>query len=420
MKQRVYPSHVTGTIQAPASKSYAQRAIAAALLCRGISRLSGIDLSNDTRAALDVAERLGAKISRDGEDYIIEGGLSPQSDTLNIGEAGLSARLFTPIAALWNEPITITGEGSIMTRPLDMMVDPIEQLGAKITTTNGKLPLTVQGPLRGGKITADGSLSSQFITGLLNALPLAKNDTFLKVTDLQSIPYVDMTLSVLKAFGIEIENRNYKEFHIKTPQTYRAVGYHVEGDWSGASCLLVAGAIAGEITVGNLNPDSVQADRAILEALEFAGADISWNENSVTVRKSALKAFDFDATHCPDLFPALAALAAYCPGSSSITGTNRLTHKESDRAATIAGELGKLGVNIDISRRNIMTVTGPLAYPPATEPVVVSSHNDHRIAMAAATVALGMGGEVEITQAEAVDKSYPAFWEDLSKVTQQQ
>ena len=416
MKQIVYPSQVNGRIKAPASKSYAQRAVAAALLCQGTSRLRGIDPSNDTRAALDTAWRLGATISREGDDYVITGGLAPRSSTLDIGESGLSARLFTPIAALWHKPLTITGEGSILTRPFDMMVAPLEQLGVEIRTTGGKLPVTVRGPLRGGMAAADGSLSSQFVTGLLTALPLAEKDTLLTVADLASRPYVDMTLSVLATFGIEIDNRGYREFLVKAPQAYRATDYRIEGDWSGASCLLVAGSIAGEITVGNLNPASAQADRAITEALRLAGADVAWSGDVVTTGKKPLRAFDFDASDCPDLFPALAALAAYCEGVTTIRGTSRLAHKESDRALTIASELGKLGVNIDISAENLMVVRGPLERRGDGSPVTVSSHNDHRIAMAAATVALGLGRPVEIEGAEAVEKSYPAFWDDLRSV----
>lgn len=413
MIQTVYKSSIQGTIIAPTSKSYAQRAVAAALLANGQSTLRYMELCNDTRAALGVATALGAKIKSKGTTYTIDGGFNPVSSTLNIGESGLATRLFTPIAALAQTPITITGEGSILSRPIQAMSAPLTELGVEVTTSNGYLPLTVKGRLKGGKVTADGSLSSQFITGLLTALPLAETDTELCVTNLQSIPYVDMTIDVLQHFGIKIEHNNYKTFYISASQKYQAADYNVEGDWSGASCMLVAGAIAGEITVENLNINSLQADRKIMEALIASGAQVESANNCTTIKHSALTAFEFDATHCPDLFPALVALAANCTGQSKIIGTERLTHKESDRAATLASEFGKLGIDVDISTPNVMYVRRGTAPDCA---VTADSHNDHRIAMAVAVAALTLKHPVTIQHAEAVGKSYPDFWAELNKI----
>ena len=408
MKTTIHKGRIAGSITAPASKSYAQRAVAAALLAGGETTLTHLDLCNDTRAALDVARRLGASVSHEGTTYTIRGGLNPVSTKLNIGESGLATRLFTPIASLCHMPITINGEGSILRRPIEMMEEPLQALGVEVISNGGYLPISVKGPMRGGEIHVDGSLSSQFITGLLMALPLSPNDTVLHVENLKSRPYVDMTIDLAARFGVAIEHNNYEQFYIAGGQHYTPCTYSIEGDWSGASCLLVAGATAGSITIRNLNHISLQADLAIIEALARAGAEIITTNSSVTVHGGPLHAFEFDATDCPDLFPALAALAASCEGTSVLTGTQRLTYKESNRAETIAEVFGRLGIGVDLSEENTMRITGG-----PVSSAVVDSHNDHRIAMAAAVAALSSDDSVVIEGADAADKSYPNFWNDL-------
>ena len=408
MKTTIHKGRIAGSITAPASKSYAQRAVAAALLAGGETTLTHLDLCNDTRAALDVARRLGASVSHEGTTYTIRGGLNPVSTKLNIGESGLATRLFTPIASLCHMPITINGEGSILRRPIEMMEEPLQALGVEVISNGGYLPISVKGPMRGGEIHVDGSLSSQFITGLLMTLPLSPNDTVLHVENLKSRPYVDMTIDLAARFGVAIEHNNYEQFYIAGGQHYTPCTYNIEGDWSGASCLLVAGATAGSITIRNLNHISLQADLAIIEALARAGAEIITTNSSVTVHGGPLHAFEFDATDCPDLFPALAALAASCEGTSVLTGTQRLTYKESSRAKTIAEVFGRLGIGVDLSEENTMRITGG-----PVSSAVVDSHNDHRIAMAAAVAALSSDDSVVIEGADAADKSYPNFWNDL-------
>ena len=408
MKTTIHKGRIAGSITAPASKSYAQRAVAAALLAGGETTLTHLDLCNDTRAALDVARRLGASVSHEGTTYTIRGGLNPVSTKLNIGESGLATRLFTPIASLCHMPITINGEGSILRRPIEMMEEPLQALGVEVISNGGYLPISVKGPMRGGEIHVDGSLSSQFITGLLMALPLSPNDTVLHVENLKSRPYVDMTIDLAARFGVAIEHNNYEQFYIAGGQHYTPCTYNIEGDWSGASCLLVAGATAGSITIRNLNHISLQADLAIIEALARAGAEIITTNSSVTVHGGPMHAFEFDATDCPDLFPALAALAASCEGTSVLTGTQRLTYKESNRAETIAEVFGRLGIGVDLSEENTMRITGG-----PVSSAVVDSHNDHRIAMAAAIAALSSDDSVVIEGADAADKSYPNFWNDL-------
>ncbi len=413
MDKLIIPGAVEGEVDPPSSKSYAQRAIAAALLARGTSVLSGVEGCDDTLAALRVVQALGAKVEAAAPgSYAITGGLNPVSDTLDIGESGLSTRLFTPIAALCGTPVTITGHGTILKRPMDMMMDPLRALGVGVTSRKGRLPITVQGPMQGGEVAIDGSISSQFLTGLLISLPLAAYDTTVRVADLRSIPYIDMTIDVMDMFGVDVDHRDYEEFYIPGNQTYSPASMTVEGDWSAASCLLVAGATAGAVTVRNLNSVSLQADVSIIEALSRAGAHIEQMPGSVRVSRRELRAFEFDATDCPDLFPALAALAASCEGTSVILGTSRLAHKESDRAQAIYSEYRKLGIEVDIARDDEMRITGGQIHGGVT----TDSHGDHRMAMSLAVAALRASSPVTITGAGCVSKSYADFWEDFDKL----
>lgn len=414
MDKSVSAGSIRGTIAPPSSKSYAQRAIALALLAEGRSILRNIEFCKDTRSALKCIEALGAKVEYiDDSTIAIEGGLKPQSSTLNVGESGLATRLFTPIASLNPTPITIEGEGTLLYRPMTMMIEPLRQLGVQVRDGGGFLPIEVQGPMHGGDITVDGSVSSQFITGLLLALPLAQEDTTLHVTSPVSIPYIDMTIETARLFGVEIMHNegDYTQFFIEGRQQYTPADISIEGDWSGAATLLVAGAIAGEVTVKNISTLSKQADTAICHALERAGAGLIIEQGSITVSKRKLRGFEFDATNAPDLFPALAALAAAAEGESVIIGTDRLRHKESDRAETICHEYEKLGIEVDISEKNIMRIRGGEILPATT-----FSHNDHRIAMSIAISALRCQGEVVIENAECVEKSYPTFFEDLESI----
>ena len=415
MDKSVSAGSIKGIITPPSSKSYAQRAIALALLTEGRTILRNLEFCKDTRSALKCIEALGAKVEYIDESTLaIEGGLKPTSTTLHVGESGLATRLFTPIASLNPTPITIEGEGTLLYRPMAMMIEPLRQLGVQVRDGGGFLPIEVQGPIHGGELTVDGSVSSQFITGLLLALPLAEEDTTLHVTSPVSTPYIDMTIDTAQRFGVEIMHNegDYTQFFIEGGQKYTATDLSIEGDWSGAASILVAGAIAGEVTIKNLSTLSKQADTAICRALERAGAGIIIEQDSITVSKRKLRAFEFDATNAPDLFPALAALATAAEGESVIIGTDRLRHKESDRAETIQREYEKLGIEVDISEKNIMRIRGGEIHSATT-----FSHNDHRIAMSIAVSALRCDGEVVIEGAECVEKSYPTFFEDLESIT---
>ncbi|MGB8194842.1 MAG: 3-phosphoshikimate 1-carboxyvinyltransferase, partial [Chitinophagaceae bacterium] len=310
MIANIQPSVIRGTVQVPASKSSMQRACAAALVQRGVTLLYNPGTSNDDRAALDVIQKLGAIITplENGVLQIKSNGVQPASGELNCGESGLGIRMFTPVAALSADELHITGAGSLVSRPMDFFDEIFPKLGIRIQSNNGKLPFTIRGPLKPADIEIDGSLSSQFLTGLLMAYSGAHaSDVTITVNNLKSRPYIDLTLSVMKAFGMIVpENKDYYKFYY-TERSRRALpsavgdrSYTVEGDWSGAAFLLVAGAIAGEIEVKGIMNTSTQADKKIVDALLDAGADIIVSDDKVNVKRSRLEAFTFDATDCPD------------------------------------------------------------------------------------------------------------------------
>jgi 3-phosphoshikimate 1-carboxyvinyltransferase len=404
----IEPSSLEGALTAPPSKSMMQRAVAAAALAHGSSVLLNPSFCEDAIAALGIAEGLGAEVRRESTKVRIKGGGQPRGHRLACGESGLCMRLFTPMAALFNHPFTLTGTGSLVSRPVGALEEPLRALGALCQTHRGFPPVAVRGPIRGGRVSVDGSMSSQVASGLLMALPLCPQDSVLTVADLKSKPYLRMTLSLLGKFGIIIQHdEGLTRFEIPGNQAYHPRTYRVEGDWSGGAFLLVAGAIAGRVKVRGLSDKSLQADRAILEALEKAGAKIQIERDAVTVEQGSLKAFKFDATDCPDLFPPLAALACHCQGRSVIQGTERLRHKESDRALALVAEFGKMGARIHLQDGR-MEVTGK-----RLRGGEVSSRHDHRIAMACAVAGLGSEKGVAIRDWACVAKSYPQFFDDL-------
>jgi 3-phosphoshikimate 1-carboxyvinyltransferase len=436
MKVTIHPSQLKGAIQAPASKSSMQRACAAALLSNGESIIHNPGHSNDDKASIEIIKILGASVEVAGDVMKIQSlGFPKVSLTggfrgaINCGESGLSIRMFTPLVALSDKEITINGTGSLVTRPMDFFDEILPQLGIKIKSNEGKLPMTIQGPLQPKNIEVDGSLSSQFLTGLLmaygaspnpsagGALDSESSSVTIKVKDLKSKPYIDLTLDVMKKFGLNVpENKNYEEFIFKKDASLilpsgGGGAYTVEGDWSGGAFLLVAGAIAGPIHVRGLDLSSTQADKAIIDALMAANAGIAMDAKGIQLHPTEMNGFYFNATDCPDLFPPLVALAAYCKGKTTIKGVSRLTHKESNRGLTLQDEFDKMGVTIDLED-DLMIVHGTGKVRGAD----VHSQHDHRIAMACAVAALKADSEMVIEEAQAVKKSYPDFWDDLKKL----
>jgi len=299
---------------------------------------------------------------------------------------------------------------------MDFFDEIFPQLGIEITSNKGKLPLKVLGPLQPKNITIDGSLSSQFLTGLLLAYSaLDAKDVTITVNNLKSKPYVDLTLSVMEQFQLKVpQNNDHKEFFFEIePINYQStyIDYTVESDWSGGAFLLVAGAIAGNIIVKGLDIASTQADKAVMQALMDCGCNLSVQDNKIEIGAGKLKAFHFDATDCPDLFPPLAALATYCEGTTVIEGVHRLAHKESDRGLTIQQELGKMGLEV-VLQDDLMLIKGGNGLRGAK----VHSRHDHRIAMMCAVAGLKAEGETVIEEAQAVSKSYPNFYEHIQSL----
>jgi 3-phosphoshikimate 1-carboxyvinyltransferase len=421
MNVTISPSAIQGGLQAPASKSSMQRACAAALVSQTKTHIINPGFSNDDQAALRVIRSLGAIVENlsDGSLLVQSEGIKPVNDFVNCGESGLGIRMFAPLVAMSSHTMTIEGEGSLLNRPMDFFDQIFPQLGVFVRSNMGKLPLQLLGPLIPSNIITDGSLSSQFLTGLLMAYAASDaKDVTIEVNNLKSRPYIDLTLSVMRAFGLKVpENHGYQSFYFSEESWIKSIDtieYTVEGDWSGGAFLLVAAAIAGQATVRGLDPDSTQADKAILQALQDSGVPIFVGKNQIQIgdgKPSRLKAFYFDATECPDLFPPLVALAAVCHGSTFIKGVSRLAHKESDRAVTLQEEFSKLGVDIMIND-DVMGIKGREQLKATT----VHSRHDHRIAMATAVAALRSEGPVLIVKADAINKSYPAFFKDLVKL----
>lgn len=416
MKATIEPVYINGVVIAPPSKSYTQRAYAGALLHQGKTIIHNAGSSADEEAALNVIRQLGARVVVNGEgaerEIIIESnGVRPVSSIINCGESGLATRLFTPIAGLSDRLVNITGESTLLGRPMEGFGDVLPALGVSIHDFTGYLPFSLNGPMNAESILIDANSGSQFLSGLLFALcACAKKPLTIAVNGLKSKPYIDLTLEVLAEFGKPVLNNGYKEFIIDPAQftLKKEVNINVEADWSSAAFMLVAGAIGGNVTVRNLNLNSKQADRAIIEVLESVGADMQVGEQEIIIKKSRMGCFDFDATHCPDLFPALAILASCCSGESAILGVHRLFYKESNRVESITQMLQDFAVPYSVEDDTLF-VSGVNRL----QGTIIDSYYDHRIVMAAAIGALRANSRVDINHSEVVNKSYPRFFQDL-------
>lgn len=420
-------TNLSGSIEAPPSKSLTQRAIACAVLAEGHSRIRASSLCADALSALGVARALGATVERRDAWISIQGsplfrelasGLWEGNDEagidLDCGESGLCMRMFSPIAALLPRSTRLLASGSLSARPMAMMEEPLRSLGAFCSTRDGRAPIATRGPLRGGSISLDSSDSSQFLTGLLLALPMAREDSEILARGTVSRGYLDLSIAAARAFGVKIErDENYGRFSISGRQDYQATTYEVEGDWSSASFLVAAAALAASeegLSIRGLDKESQQPDKAVLEAAAAAGTPFEFLGTTLRVGRASLKAFSFDATDCPDLFPPLAALASACPGVSDIKGVGRLRGKESDRAASLMAMLKNLGIGSEI-HGDSLRIHG--ARPSGGR---VEAWGDHRIAMAAAVAALASQDSVIIDGAECVAKSWPGFFDDLDSL----
>ena len=403
----IFPKSLNKIIHVPASKSIMQRSVALALLSYGRTVIKNPSFSNDSLTSIRIAGAMGASVQFSFNKLTVERTDNVTETNLNFGESGLALRMFSPIISLFSKDFSLNGKGSLLKRPVTGIEDALSQSCVKVESENGFLPIQLSGKLKGGIFEIDGSLSSQILTGLLIALPKAKGDSEIIVKNLKSKPYIDLTLDMIKYFGGRIENQNYERFIIKGDRKYIAQDYTIEGDWSGAAFLLVAGLISGKTELKGLNIDSKQADKEIISVIQKAGGKIAINNDSVTTEMSKLKAFEFDANNCPDLFPPLVAMAAYCKGKSVLKGVNRLKYKESDRATVLKNEFAKIGINITI-KDDKMIIEGGKVSGGTTD-----SNNDHRIAMALGIAAIGSNSEIIIQNSDCINKSYPNFYRDI-------
>ena len=387
-----------------------QRVIAGAFLANGETTIHNPCRSDDCLAALGIIQAAGATVVP-GTSILISKNtpVNPPKEVF-CGESGLGTRMFTPILSLFQEEITILGGGSLKSRTMNMLSSVLNQLGVRCITNQGKLPIRVKGPLKNGNVTLNGSITSQFLTGLLMALPVTKGKSIIKVNSLNSRGYIDLTLQVLRQFGIEISHERYEVFQIEGNQQYSPCEITIEGDWSGAAFHVVGAAISGKISISGLSCSSNQPDKKILDAIAQAGGIVDVNKNLISIEKGDLNSFTFDATDCPDLFPPLAALAANCKGTSTIKGVGRLLNKESDRAATIKSELQSVGISV-ILKENEMKITGG-----EISGGTIDSHNDHRIAMMGGILAINAKSPISIVNSKAITKSYPNFFQTLNEL----
>ena len=409
----LHASQLQGTVTAAASKSGMQRACALAFLNNGSTLIKNPGNSEDVLAALEIIRQLGATLTQNGDGSItvLSNGKPVVSGMIDCNESGLSLRMFTAIAALGDSVIRLGGKGSLLKRPVGFYDSVLPQLHVSISSNNGLPPITVCGPMEPADISIDSSSSSQYLTGILLAFAKAtRQSVVVEVQQLKSKPYIDLTLQMLEHFGYDVRQTSPSTFQVNpVPPRERHIVYEVESDWSGSAFLLVAGALAGDVNVKGLDIHSAQGDKAILDVLALAGADLSVDEGRIRVTNTLpLRPFDFDATHYPDLFPPLVALAASCPGISTIRGVSRLAAKESDRAASLKDVFSRMNVNIQ-TETDTMTILGSTAVTGAD----VYAHQDHRIAMACAVAALNATSAMRIEGAESVNKSYPAFFDHL-------
>lgn len=409
VKRRIVSPARFGKVSAIASKSELHRALIAASLCEGQTEILFRGRSEDILATARSLSALGAELQESPRGYTVRRAEPPETATVDVGESGSTLRFLIPIAAAKGIDTTFLGHGRLGERPLEPLTEQLKAHGVEILGTG--LPLRIRGKLCAGSYAIAGNISSQFVTGLLLSLPLLDGAATVSLTTpLESAAYVDVTLSVLSSFGVAYETDG-GAYRLVPGSGYRSPGcYTVEGDWSNAAFHLVSGAIGGDVSVSGLSEESLQADRAVLDALRLAGAKPRFENGSVRVAApERLSAFDFDVSGCPDLFPILCVLAAACEGESHLFGGARLRFKESDRIASTEAMLRALGASV-LATEDGMTVVGGKRLSGGT----LNGAGDHRIVMAGAVARSLCGGDVMLCGADAVSKSYPAFFDDFA------
>ena len=412
MKASISKSEVKGKVKAPSSKSYTIRGLMCAALAKGESEIIHPLSSADTEACLNVLSKVGIGVHQKGDSWQVTGGnFHEPASELFCGESAATLRFMTAICSLIPGKCRLTAGSSLSRRPVKPLVQALSQLGVNCSSQGELPPVIVEGgKLKGGVAELPGDISSQFVSALLFVSPFAEEGMTIKLTTpLESKPYVLMTLDCLERFWITVcFSEELDQFEV-LKQTYKPVKYNVEGDWSSASYLLALGALSGEVEVENLNPESLQADKMLLNLLRDMGAWVKVNKDSVTVRKSGLEAIHADLSDCIDLLPTMAVLAAVANGVSQFVGVERARLKESNRVATLRDGLERMGIKVG-EETNRLTITG--SKPKGS---VIDSQGDHRIAMAFSLLGL-IAGETTINNAECVSKTFPQFWDILKNI----
>jgi 3-phosphoshikimate 1-carboxyvinyltransferase len=407
------PQPLRGAVRAPGSKAYTHRALLASLLSQEETIVQGASECDDVHRTLGAISSLGAKAQTQGNRIVSYGTekFVSRTGSIDCGESGATLRLLTAIAGTSPNRTTLRASESLVKRPMEPLLKAIEMLGASTKTIEDRegRGIMVQGPLKGGETWIRGDISSQFISGLLFAAPLAATDVTIHVKGrLESRPYVEMSLDVLKRHGISIDVDD-NEFHISAPQKYAGALHDVPGDFSSAAFLIAGAGIVGEeITISGLNEESLEPDAVFLKVIDRMGLEFRNAGQTLEVRGSELEPFEFDAVNNPDLVPPLEVLGCFTKGTSEIRGVRRLRYKETNRLHTIPVELGKMGAKI-IVNDDIVTIRGG-----GLVGGELDSKHDHRVAMACAIASIGAKGDSALHNAEAISKSYPEFFQDLT------
>ncbi|MEM3402963.1 MAG: 3-phosphoshikimate 1-carboxyvinyltransferase [Nitrososphaeria archaeon] len=409
MKAIVKRSSIEGFFRPPPSKSITHRALVIAGLAKGTSRIIAPSICDDTLATIEALERLGIKTVLEEGKLTIEGGkFTAPKEEIFCRSSGTTLRFMTAVCTLVGKECRLTGSEGLMRRPMEPLLEALRQLG--VECYRERLKISVKGKPKSGQVNIRGDISSQFISALLLISPLIEGGVLISSqTEIQSLPYISLTLDVQSKFGVEVKNIENRRFEV-FPQEYKATTLTVEGDWSSAAYVLTAAALTGRIIAEGLNLGSLQADKALINLMKKMGARIRIDEKSITVERSPLKPIEFDISNCPDLFPAACVLCSQAGGSSLITGVERLKSKESNRLEAMETCLKSMNIKVE-KELNAIRISGSKAHGSRIYP-----YNDHRIAMACAILGLVAEGQTVIENAECVTKSFPEFWNVISSL----
>lgn len=404
----INPGTLKGEVTIPPSKSLSHRVIICAGLSEGVSNIKNVVFSQDIKATCSAMKNFGVEITKREYSLIIKGSekMNIKDSNIDCSESGSTLRFLIPLAAIAGSKVTFAGNGKLTERPLQPYYDIFDVQKIRYRNSDRKLPLTIDGKLRPGEFKIKGNISSQFISGLLFALPILDGDSKIMITtEVESRPYIDLTLNALKRFGINVENNYYKELYIRGNQKYKASDCRIEGDFSQAAFWLIAGALGSNVVCAGVNMGSLQGDKYILNIIENMGGNISVEGDRVKASPSDTKGATIDASQIPDLVPVITVLAALSKGTTKIINAGRLRFKESDRLSSISCELNKIGAVIKEQEDGLIIEGKDML-----EGGEVDSWNDHRIAMAMAVASTRCKNPLTIKNGDCIKKSYPDFW----------